>query len=167
MAKKLKSMKYILSILLLLSLNTYSQSDYNDHWKIGMSLGLRCEKAFDNKSGTEKFGATNFLFNVPVSYESGLFIAEFSGQYSGDITVSLMGGFILPIGENSSFQLLGGMSDNLYPTLSRPYSLTQKFLGTGVVRLQLGKLSIHAQQIGKVSFFGIGLRGDLLEGTYK
>jgi hypothetical protein len=158
---------YITILLILIFNNCFSQSDYNDHWKIGFSMGLRCEKGFDNKSGTEKFGATNFLFNVPVSYQSKYFIGEISGQYSGDITVSLMGGLVLPIGENSSFQLLGGVSDNLYPVLEKPYSLTHKFLGTGMARLQFGKLSIHAQQIGKVSFFGIGLRGDMFEGTYK
>lgn len=158
-------MKYII-ILMIISFKSYGQ-DYNDHWKIGFGLGLRYEKAFDTKSQSEKFGATNFLFNVPVSYQSKYFIGEISGQYSGDITVSLMGGLVLPIGENSSFQLLGGMSDNLYPVLEKPYSLTHKFFGTGMARLQLGKLSIHAQQIGKVSFFGIGLRGDMFEGTYK
>lgn len=159
-------MKYTLILLTLIVFKSYAQ-DYNKHWKIGFEMGLRCEKGFDNKAQVEKFGATNFLFNVPVSYESGLFVAEFSGQYSGDITASLMGGLSLPISETITFQLMGGVSDNLYPNLEQPYQLIQKFYGTGLARLQFGRVFIQAQQVGKVSFFGIGLRGGMLEGTYK
>jgi len=161
-------MKYLIAITFVcMSVMCYSQTDNSDHWNIGFEMGLRCEKGFDNKSQTEKFGATNFIFNVPVSYENGYFVAEFAGQYSGDITASLMGGLSLPLSETITFQLMGGVSDNLYPYLEKPYQLTQKFYGTGLARLQFGTFFIQAQQVGKVSYFGIGLRGGMFEGTYK
>jgi hypothetical protein len=140
---------YITVILVLIFSNSYSQ---NGIW-IGGGLGLMLTESV-GKQGIEP---ASFSFSMPITWRKNNWLIETTPTYCGAVLWNLNGGYSIPLGGDTSLDLLAGINDALDISTDK-FQIVHRFDMNYEARLQWRDFYCSANKINSTYIFSIGVR---------